>query len=252
MTLELSRSPEDVRELMRQNLRSANADDVIRDHVRVVLGPQPYKHNHFSADEFFFFDPARGAIRNVYGQRLLRSGENFIRSMIETLVQELGGEETGALLYQCGFSWGAADMRAFSLRVQQEYETQFEKLRMGMMLESWWWPLRAAGWGVWRYDFRHGQHGLILIDLQNSVMAQAQPGAGRPVCQLYAGLFAAAFSHLAHRELASLELSCAAQGSDRCRFLVTTEKRTQNALGWRDQGVPIEDILNRLIASVPA
>jgi predicted hydrocarbon binding protein len=252
MTLELSRSPEDVRELMRQNLRSANADDVIRDHVRVVLGPQPYKHNHFSADEFFSFDAGNGAIRNIYGQRLLRSGENFVRSMIEILVQEMGAEKAGALLYECGFSWGAADMRAFGQRVQQEYETQFEKLRMGMMLETWWWPLRAAGWGVWHYDFRHGQHGLILIDLQNSIMAHAQSGAARPVCHLYAGLFAAAFSHLAHRELAGLELSCTAQGANHCRFLVTTAKRTQNALAWREQGVPIEEVLNRLITSAPA
>ncbi len=249
MPMELARTPEVAREVLHRKLRSASADDVVRDHLRIVLGPQPYKHNHFGAEEFFAFDARRGAVHDIYGRRLLRTSGNFIRSLSETLIQEMGVEPAGELLYRCGFAWGAADMRDFAERIQQEYEIEFERLGTGVMLESWWWPLRAAGWGVWRYDFRHARNGLILVDLQNSVTAQAQPNAGRPVCHLYAGLFAAAFSHLAGRELAGVELSCAAQGADRCRFLAATAQRAKNAATWRNEGMPVEEIVKRLAAN---
>ncbi|MFL5339309.1 MAG: hypothetical protein ACJ8F7_04000, partial [Gemmataceae bacterium] len=190
MPLEIARTAADVRDHLTRRLRGASADDVVRDHVRVVLGQQPYKHNHFAAAEFFNFDPGRGAVENVYGQRLLRTTGNFARGLTGVLEREHGADATGELLYRAGFAWGAADMQAFTDRVQQEYEVEFEKIGMGQMLESWWWPLRATGWGVWRYDFRHARNGLVLVDLDESLFANARSDADRPICHLYAGLFA--------------------------------------------------------------
>jgi len=118
-----------------------------------------------------------------------------------------------------------------------------------MMLESWWWPLRASGWGLWRYDFRHAPHGLVLVELQNSFTAHACGNSGRAVCHLYAGLFASVFSHLAHRELAGLEVQCAAAGGDRCRFLVAVPKRIASARPWLDEGVSVEEMVKRLTAT---
>src|SRR5947209_4720632 len=142
MPLEIARTADDVRDHLARHLRSAGADDETRDHVRVVTGPQPYKHTHYAADEFFTLDAATGAVRNIYGHRLLRTTGNFFRALHEALGQAAGAE-AGELLYRTGFSWGAADMRAFAGRVQQEYEVAFEQLGMAQMLETWWWPLRA-------------------------------------------------------------------------------------------------------------
>ena len=252
MPLEIARTPADVREQLKRHLRTDSADDVIRDNVRLVLGPQPYKHNHFSAAEFFRFDPARGAVQNIYGQRLLRMTTSFARALTATLEREFGAGPAGELLYRTGFAWGAADMQAFAERVRQEYEVEFEKMGMGAMLESWWWPLRAAGWGVWRYDFRHARNGLILVDLEEGLLAHARSDADRPICHLYAGLFAAAFSHLAHRDLGGMELSCTAAGGGRCQFLIATAKRIEAATAWRDEGISVEEIMKRLAAATPA
>jgi len=235
MPLEIARTTDEVREHLKRVLRSDSADDKLRDHIRVVLGQQPYKHNHFSSDLFFSANAANGAVRNVYGQRVLRVTGNFLQALTATLQRE-AGESADELLYRCGFQWGAADIRAFVERVQQEYEIEFEKMAMGVMLESWWWPLRASGWGAWRYDFRDARNGLIFIDLDNS-MAAAVGRPGRRACHIYAGLFAAAFSHLARRELASIELECTCQGHEHCRFLVTTPKRIRVATTWRDEGI---------------
>src|SRR5260221_8286496 len=138
MPLELARTPEQVRENLTRNLRSASADDQIRGHVRLVTGPQPYAHNHYAADRFFHFDPAAGAVHDVYGRRLLRVTGNFLQALTATLERE-AGPAAPDVLYKIGFAWGTADIKAFVERVQQEYEVEFDKLGMGVMLESWWW-----------------------------------------------------------------------------------------------------------------
>src|SRR5438105_4089017 len=134
MPLELIRTPELAREYLTRTLRTTNADDRVRDHVRVVTGPQPYTHNHFAAAQFFQFDSAAGAVRDVYGRRLLRVTGNFIRALAAALANE-AGDGADDLLYKLGFQWGAADMRSFADRIQQEYEVEFDKLGMSMMLE---------------------------------------------------------------------------------------------------------------------
>ena len=46
---------------------------------------------HYTADEFFTFDAAHGAVRNIYGHRLLRTTGNFFRSLHQSLSQAAGG-----------------------------------------------------------------------------------------------------------------------------------------------------------------
>ena len=248
MPLELARTPEHARDHLAHTLRSPSADDQIRGHVRVVPGPQPYNHAHFAADQFFAFDPTAGAVHDVYGRRLLRVTGNFLHALSATMTAE-AGDGAGEALYKIGFRWGTADIRTFTERIQQEYEVEFEKLGMGLMLESWWWPLRASGWGTWRFDLRHARNGLILIDLYASGVA-AVPGADdRCACHLHAGLFAAVFSHLSGRTLAGVELRCAAKGGDRCRFLVATAKRVEAARFWRDDGLEPDELAQKLITT---
>ena len=52
MPLELARTPELTRDALNRLLRNpAVADDARRDHVRIVTGPQPYRHAHFAVDD---------------------------------------------------------------------------------------------------------------------------------------------------------------------------------------------------------
>jgi predicted hydrocarbon binding protein len=251
MALELARTPEQARQALSAKLRNPSvADDRIREHIRIVAGPQPYEHSHYAADRFFQFDAASGTLNNVYGQRLLRVGADFARALRESLVRELGDRAAEAL-YDIGFRWGEADMKSFVPRIEQEYECAFEKLAMGPMLESWWWPFRAAGWGVWRYDFSQTRAGLVFVELYGSATADPGEQTEKPRCDLYAGLYAAAFSHLAQRKLVCVELECAARGDSHCRFLVTAKRRADAAAAERDAGASVEDIINKL-ADVPA
>jgi uncharacterized protein len=252
MPLELARTPESTRDALNRHLRNADvADDARRDHVRIVTGPQPYRHGHYAAEQFFQFDAPTGVVSNVYGQRVVRVTGNFLRALAKSLADH-AVERTDHVLYQLGRAWGTASMKEFAPRIEQEFEIDFTKMGMGMMLESWWWQMGAAGWGHWRYDFKHAKSGLVFVDLYDSAVVAALGKVGTLACYLYAGLFASAFSHLAHRDLACIELQCAARGDSHCKFLVATPQRVDAAAGQRNEGARVEQIIERLTAASAA
>jgi predicted hydrocarbon binding protein len=211
--------------------------------------PAEARHNYYTDEEFYCYDPSAGVVRNAYGQRVLRVTADFLPALRAALEQELGDAADEAL-YRVGYEWGRADMATFPDRASREYAVEFEKMAMGVMLETWWWPRRVGGWGHWRYDFRQARKGIVALDLFESAVAEADPDAGRPVCHLYAGLFTAVFSTLARRELAGVELQCRAAGAEHCTFLVSSPPRVSAATAWRNEGVIPSDVLRRLSAAV--
>jgi uncharacterized protein len=221
------------------------ADGSMRDKLRVLQGQQIYKHNHYDDEMFFLHDPNRGVVNNVYGQRLIRVSEDFLVAILGGLEEEVGNA-AGEIMYKVGYEWGMEDMKSFSKRVQAEFEIEMSKMAMGVMLETWWWPLQIEGWGGWHYDFRQSKQGLIFIDLFESAVAQSLGNIGKVVCYFYAGMFAAVFSVLAKRSLACIEIQCYSMGEDFCRFLVSTEKRVNAAAFWRNEGATSKDIMRKL------
>lgn len=210
------------------------------------VGPPHGRRNYYNDEDFFRADPHRGTVRDVYGRRLVRASDDLLAALAAALEDEVG-DAAGEIVYRLGRRWGAETMRALTARVPQEFGVEsVEQMHMNVLLETWRWPFTAAGWGTWRYDFRRARQGLPVVELWNSAAVSAAGQTGRPVCPLYAGLFAACFGHLAGRELVGVELQCAAAGADHCRFVVTTGPRAAKAAGWRDEGVAADEILERL------
>ncbi|MBY0522994.1 MAG: hypothetical protein K2R98_06330 [Gemmataceae bacterium] len=228
-------------------LKTQNTDEngQIHDKVRLLQGPQAFKHNHYTDDMFFRHDARKGIVTNVYGQRIIRVSEDFVVAVLGSLEEEVG-DAAGEIMYKCGYEWGMEDMKSFSARIQAEFEVEMSKMAMGLMLETWWWPLQIEGWGGWRYDFRQGKQGLIFIDLFESAVAKSIGDVGKVVCYFYAGLFAAVFSVLARRQLACIEIQCYAMGEDYCKFLISTDKRVNAAQFWRNEGATSKDIVKKL------
>jgi predicted hydrocarbon binding protein len=235
-------------------VRTARADQEgvdgrVREQLRVLHGQQTYKHNHYTDDQFFRHDAKDGILTNVYGQRMLRASEDFVVACLGGLEDELG-DAAGEIMYKCGYEWGMEDMATFSPRVQAEFEIAMNKMAMGLLLETWWWPLQVEGWGAWNYDLRQGKQGLIFIDLYESAVAQSLGNVGKVVCYFYAGMFAAVFSVLARRQLNAIEIQCYSMGEDHCKFLIATEKRVNAAAFWRQEGATFKDIMKKLNGAV--
>lgn len=226
-------------------LRTPKADGVRKDSIRVLTGPQPYLHNHYYDQKFFQHHPDQGTVTNVYGQRCMRVSEDFVIAMLMGLEEEVG-DAAGEIMYKCGYEWGLEDMKTFSARAQAEFETDLSKMNMGLMLETWWWPLTIEGWGTWRYDFTQTKQGLMFVDLYESAVAQSLGDVGKVVCYFYAGLFAAVFSSLTRKSLNCIEIQCYSMGEDYCKFLIATDKRVNAAAFWRSQGATTRDILKKI------
>jgi predicted hydrocarbon binding protein len=237
-------------------VRTARADEVgangtPQSQIRIVNGQQTYKHNHYTDDQFFKHDARRGVLTNVYGQRVVRVSEDFVVAVLGGLEDELG-DAAGEIMYKCGYEWGMEDMSSFTPRVQAEFELAMNKMAMGLLLETWWWPLQIEGWGAWQYDLRQGKQGLIFIDLYESAVAQSLGNVGKVVCYFYAGMFAAVFGTLARRALSCIEIQCYSMGEDHCKFLIATDKRVNAAAFWRQEGATFKDIMKKLNGATQA
>jgi hypothetical protein len=238
----MSRGP-DEKSVIR--LRQEKADDKVRDHIRMTPGRQPYKHNYYTSEQFYNRDTRQGLITNVYGQRVLRVTEDFITGILGGLEEEMG-DQAASIMYEAGYAWGIEDMRNFVPRSQAEFEVEFEKMGMGMMLETWWWPLTIEGWGTWQFDFREAKRNMLFVDLYESAVAKTLGDIGKVVCYFYAGLFASVFSVLARRDYGCVEIQCYATGADHCRFLISHAERVNAAEFWRSQGASSKDIMKKV------
>jgi predicted hydrocarbon binding protein len=216
-----------------------------REKIRVAFGQQVFKHNHYYDDQFYRHDAQKGVLTNVYGQRLIRVSEDFLVAVLGGLEDELG-DAAGEVMYKVGYEWGMEDMKSFTSRVQAEFELEMNKMSMGLLMETWWWPLQIEGWGGWHYDLRQGKQGLIFIDLFESAVAQSVGDIGKVVCHFYAGMFAAVFTTLAKRQLAAIEIQCYGMGEDFCKFLISTDKRVNAAAFWRSEGATSKDIMKKI------
>lgn len=210
-----------------------------------ALGPPPYRRGHYAPEDFFCSDPADGVVTTVYGQRVLRVSDDFLAALHRSLEQEVG-ERAGAILYEIGRRWGAADMRTFTARAPEEFGTDYEKVHMHVLMETWWWPRIAGGWGQWSFDLSRAPQRFVCLDVRDSAEARALTKLPGPACHLYAGFFAGGLSHLARRDLECVELQCRAAGADICRFLFTTAAQAQTASQRRDAGETAAEIVHTL------
>lgn len=248
MSWKLSRTPTQMVEAVIQKLRHPEvADDHRRDHLRIVTGPQPYRHSYFALDTFLEPDLERGTIQTIYGQRALLATHAFVRSLVEVLERE-AADRAEDLLEKMGRAWAERNWVDLVPRVEQEYEIQFDRMSLGMLFQTWWWPMRAGGWGEGQLDWQHARRGLVQVIVNNSAFVRTLGQKGRPICSWYAGMFAGIFSKLARRDLASVEVECAAAGVDHCTFFIGSPNRIQSTRQARDDGASVETLVEHWLA----
>jgi predicted hydrocarbon binding protein len=202
-------------------------------------------HNRFALDEFVkeLPDDARIKLAN-YGNGML-AGEDFVIGLQEGLEREVG-EASAVIMYQCGVEWGRQDMARFEPSIEAEFGRPMREMNVQFVLESWWWPLAAAGWGSWKVDMSRLRQGFIVVDLHQSAVAESLENVGKPVCHLYAGLLAGSLSTFIRRSLSCIEIQCYAMGEDKCRFLVGNSQRIDAAEFWLNEGARASEILRQL------
>jgi predicted hydrocarbon binding protein len=213
--------------------------------MSVIVGPQPTKHNIYTLEDYLRHDPSKGAIFTRNAQRAVHVSEDFIVAMQAGLEQEVG-DASAVVLYKCGFQWGLSDMRRFEATFAKEYGRDAQQANLHFLMETWWWPLQALGWGSWQIDFTKNEQGIVVIDVYDSAVAKSLGEVGKPVCYLYAGMFAGVMTHLSRRPLSGIEIQCYAMGATYCRFIVGSEKRVNAVEFWLEEGATASDVMAKI------
>lgn len=205
-------------------------------------------HNYFTRDEFFRRATAEGSIYLRDGQRAAAVSEDFINGLHHGLEEDVG-DASNLIMYKCGFEWGLQDMKRFNARMRHEFgggKLDIWQMNPKFVFESWWWPLTVQGWGAWSLDMSFKSRDISFVEIRNSAVAFSMERIGKPVCHLYAGLFAGVMSFYERAERQSIEVQCYAMGNDCCKFMVGPAKQVNAAEFWRQEGATAEEIRGKL------
>lgn len=213
--------------------------------MSIVIGPQPTKHNVYTLEDFLRHDAEKGTVMTRNAQRTFHVSEDFIVGLQAGLEQEVG-DASAVVMYKCGFQWGLADMRRFETTMAREFGRDIQSTNINFLMETWWWPLQAMGWGSWEIDFSKHDQGIVVINLYDSAVAKSLGEVGKPVCYLYAGMFAGTLTHLSRRPLSGIEIQCYAMGATYCRFVIGSEKRINAVEFWMEEGASATDVITKL------
>ena len=213
--------------------------------IHLLKQKYPQRHFHYSLKDFFSFQ-TNGTIFDWNESRNVLVSENFIVGLIAGLEEEVG-DASGVVMYNIGQQWGQKDAEFFRSWFLDEYGyDDFSQLNLMFVLEAWWWPFIAQGWGNWEVDMSEQKNGFMFINIFDSAVARTLGDVGKPVCHIYAGLFSGFFSSLIGKDLGCIELQCYAMGETYCKFLLGKKDRIDAASFWHNEGATARDIQKRL------
>lgn len=205
----------------------------------------PKKHDHYKFENYFQFQNDTGIITDWNEQRNIFASEDFIIGLIEGLEEEVGSAST-VVMYNIGYQWGSRDAKFFQQWFEKEYGKNIREVNSLFMLEAWWWPFTAQGWGNWEVDMSDHKNGFMFVNIFDSAVARTLGDVGKPVCFVYAGLFAGFFSDLVKKSLSCIEIQCYSMGETYCKFLLGTQDRIDAAAFWHNEGATARDIEKKL------
>ncbi len=207
----------------------------------------PKRHHHYSFEDFFCFQTQTGTIVDWNDARNILTSEDFIIGLIEGLEHEVGSA-AGVVMYNIGKDWGKRDADFFQkwFFSEYEYDKPLQELNLAYVLEAWWWPFTAQGWGNWEVDMSEQKNGFMFVNIFDSAVARTLGDVGKPVCHIYAGLLAGFFTNLVKKDLNCIEIQCYSMGETYCKFLLGKQDRIDAATFWLNEGAQSKDIEKRL------
>jgi predicted hydrocarbon binding protein len=218
---------------------------LILDHQTPAKSRNPKKHHHYSFKDFFQFEADKGTIVDWNDAQNILATEDFIIGLVEGLEEEVG-EASAAIMYTIGCEWGQKDAFFFEKWFEKEFDRPVRQAGLMFLLETWWWPFTAQGWGRWEVDMSDRRQGFMFINLFDSALARTLGDVGKPVCHLYAGLFSGFFTEMVKKQLGCIEIQCYSMGETYCKFLLGGQERIDAASFWLNEGATAKDIEKRL------
>jgi uncharacterized protein len=205
----------------------------------------PKRQHHYDLNNFFSFNSDQGTITDWNLGRNMLVTEDFIVGLMAGLEEEVGSASS-VVMYKIGEEWGKRDANFFQGWFEKEYERTIRQSSLTFALEAWWWPFATQGWGNWDVDLSEQKNGFMFINIFDSAVARTLGDVGKPVCHLYAGMFAGFFTGLVKKDLSCIEIQCYAMGETYCKFLLGKHDKIDAASFWQTEGASARDIEKRM------
>ncbi len=191
------------------------------------------KGNLFARPDYFRSDVTNGSTRTASGARVCTLTSDFLLGFRDALVYECGKSFRPVML-ACGKRWGRTFIARFEKELATAYQTPAKDLPAGVVHACLADAFNYHGWGRLTIDLSAAGHGLILVDLADSVMPSLVRESDRPVDHLMTGLLAAVFGHFAGTTLDAVQTDCPTRGAGASRFVIAAPDRVAAIQEWID------------------
>jgi photoactive yellow protein len=201
----------------------------------------------------------QGVVRDALQRRYAEVPAHFFAALRVTC-DRLAPDTWQLFSSEWGVQWGrraAVDLEAAALESSGKSLREIPMREVAHLISSY---LHERGWGSLVFDFSRTAEGIIQLDLERSVLAEAAPAPARrssttrsyQACSLVAGFLSGTLSTVADRRLAAREIRCAASGASVCQFLlVGHERRGALDVALREGGGSLETVINALRRAPP-
>jgi len=205
------------------------------------------KPSYYRRADLFTTDVNLGVTRDVEGTRFVGLTSDFLIGFHRGLEEECGPEAARIVLYTCGTIWGKRHAARARRSLEGYYGTPLEQLPFALfqrLLDD---MFRVHGWGRLSIDVEHDAVGVLVVEVEQAVMAHVLKRGERPVDVLLAGVLAGLFSEFAGRELTCFQTDCVARKQERSRFVLAPPERLDRD-AWEEEAEPVdyETALQRL------
>jgi predicted hydrocarbon binding protein len=193
------------------------------------------------------FDLYEGTIVDPGDERAIFLSTDILRGIHAALSYE-AGEAWKLVLERCGLLWGQRVYRSFGRLGRIAFKKGPNQISVSEFLELLGAYLKHNGWGVMRIDTSHlTSHGVLLIELANSIFSDALGGLRERVDYMLAGMFAALFSELSRSELACVEIGSPLTGDAVTTFLLSAKTRMEDIRRRADAGEPRDELVRAVL-----
>src|SRR5438067_11914668 len=123
-----------------------------------------------STAELFRHDVKEGAVRREDEQRVLAVSLSLVQALHFSLIETLD-DAASDVVYRAGYEWALQEMLRLNRRMHDEFGSEtfdFWQMDAKFVLDAWWAPIEAAGWGGITTDLSALSRGLALIHVHHS------------------------------------------------------------------------------------
>ncbi len=206
-------------------------------------------NGYFSRPDFFAADVEKGTIRTPTGTRICALTDDFLIGF-RSAVQFECGKATDRVFKTCGKKWGKTFVERFDRELTDHFGVPLSDVSTGLVERCMDEAFRYYGWGKPTIDLSEYDSGLVSVSVTDPVMPAMVGPTDKPADPLFAGFFAAVFSHYAKTDLECVQTDCPTRGADASRFVVGLGERLKPVGGWVTEKLAHAVIVRRLKAAI--